>query len=361
MKITKENLQKCFSGGAIEPLYLYIELFGSAPNEFYYSFSSEKDINLDNVSNEDIYSKFPKATVIRRGYISESTTSAMDEDINYHDYNYGRNSNLLIVDSNLIYTIDPYGIRIYYSTQEWKELLESIIEVVNPSRIKLNAAQISLIGYGNGDFYTIDSKIEPFSIDIDTNYNDDFKPIYEKTVKFLEQRKSGLVLFNGTFGTGKTSFIKHLITNYPAKYLFITGNMADQIGSPEFLSFLMDNKNSIFILEDCEQIIKKRDFNQFNGAISHILNMSDGILSDVFNYKFICTFNDNIENVDQALLRNGRCYAQYEFKPLCKEKSIKLLKSLGHKNTNISGPMTLADIYNYTPEENKSKTKKIGF
>ena len=133
------------------------------------------------------------------------------------------------------------------------------------------------------------------------------------------------------------------------------------MAEPEFISFMMDNKDSVFVLENCEQVLMSREENRFGGAISNILNMSDGLMSDIFNIKFICTFNTSVDNIDEALLRPGRCYVNYEFKPLCAEKSAKLLESLGH---NVCKPkeMTLAEIYNYNPEEIETKTiKKIGF
>jgi ATP-dependent 26S proteasome regulatory subunit len=83
-------------------------------------------------------------------------------------------------------------------------------------------------------------------------------------------------------------------------------------------------------------------------------------MSDIFNIKFICTFNTDIKNIDEALLRPGRCFVNYEFKPLCAEKSSKLLENLGHK-VDKSREMTLAEIYNYKEDDIVQKPKKIGF
>jgi ATP-dependent 26S proteasome regulatory subunit len=103
-----------------------------------------------------------------------------------------------------------------------------------------------------------------------------------------------------------------------------------------------------------------REENRFGGAISNILNMSDGLMSDIFNIKFICTFNTDISNIDEALLRPGRCFVNYEFKALSKDKSTKLLESLGHK-VDVQKEMTLAEIYNYDPNTIKTTKKKVGF
>ena len=89
--------------------------------------------------------------------------------------------------------------------------------------------------------------------------------------------------------------------------------------------------------------------------------MSDGLMSDIFNIKFICTFNADITKIDEALLRKGRCFANYEFKELCVEKTKLLLNERGIELDSYE-PMTLADIYHYEDRDYKeTATKKIGF
>ena len=171
-----------------------------------------------------------------------------------------------------------------------------------------------------------------------------------------------IIIARGKIGTGKTSLIRKLITDVPKHYIFITNGIAEHLGSPEFTSFLLENKDSVFILEDCEQILRKRtDSNFFSSGIANILNMSDGILSDIFNVKFICTFNAEISMIDEALLRKDRCFANYEFKEHCAEKTQKLLHKQGFDIENPQ-PMTLAEIYNFDGKDYNNKPKrKIGF
>ena len=87
-----------------------------------------------------------------------------------------------------------------------------------------------------------------------------------------------------------------------------------------------------------------------------------GIMSDIFNGKFICTFNTDISKVDPALLRKGRCFGKYEFKKLDAKKAEALLKERGF-DIKKCDDMTLADIYNYevTDIEESPSQKRIGF
>lgn len=227
--------------------------------------------------------------------------------------------------------------------------------------------RVNLVSFSaDAGYYTVDAEINSVTIDIEKNYNDDFLPIYDDIVKFLssEERKSGLIVLNGEPGTGKSYFIRHLIKNIDNNYVLIPPSMAENLASPEFTSFLMSNTDSVFILEDCETVIKQRSMADFTSAVSSILNMSDGIMSDIFNGKFICTFNADMGSIDEAILRKGRCYAKYTFGKLDKEKAKALLNERG-----ITLPedeykdLTLADIYHYEDKnvESVTKKKKIGF
>ena len=88
---------------------------------------------------------------------------------------------------------------------------------------------VNLVSFSNdAGYYTVDAEINPVTIDIEKNYNDDFLPIYDDIVKFLssEERKSGLILLNGDPGTGKSYFIRHLINNIDNNYVLIPPSMA---------------------------------------------------------------------------------------------------------------------------------------
>ena len=125
--------------------------------------------------------------------------------------------------------------------------------------------------------------------------------------------------------------------------------MAEAMTDPGLISLLIDNPNSIFVIEDAENIITDREKNG-NSPVSALLNISDGLLSDCLNIQIICSFNTPLSKVDSALLRKGRLIAKYEFKELSTDKAQKLSDQLGF-NTKIEQPMTLTAIYNQDEKE----------
>lgn len=123
---------------------------------------------------------------------------------------------------------------------------------------------------------------------------------------------------------------------------------------------ILNHPNSIFIIEDAENIIIDREQ---NGAspVSTLLNISDGLLSDCLNIQIICSFNTDLSRVDSALLRKGRLIAKYEFKELETQKAQKLSDKLGFQ-TEINKPMTLTEIYNQTEMSFQPERRKaVGF
>ncbi len=189
-------------------------------------------------------------------------------------------------------------------------------------------------------------------LNIGDNYNDDFQPVHQTIIKRLSKKNDkGLILLHGKPGTGKTSYIRYLISTVKKKVIFLPPTMAANITAPNLISVLMDNPNSIFVIEDAENIVIDRELNG-NSPVSALLNISDGLLSDCLNIQIICSFNTDLSKVDTALLRKGRLIARYEFKELEISKAQSLSDKLGFL-TRITSPQTLTAIYNQDEEEFK--------
>lgn len=222
------------------------------------------------------------------------------------------------------------------------------------------------IAMSNGSFTLLKSKVsECPGFDVRKQYNDDFLEEDAIISEFIsEDNKSGLVILHGEKGTGKTTYIRNLIlNNKDKKFIFVPSNLVTMLGEPSFGAFIGKLTNSIMILEDCEGAIQSRKSGTgSSSAVSLILNMTDGLLSDDLSMKFICTFNENTKNIDSALLRKGRLISKYEFKPLCTEKTNALLAELysfGEDEELPNNPLTLADIYHYKEKAYQDDRKKI--
>jgi hypothetical protein len=204
---------------------------------------------------------------------------------------------------------------------------------------------LGLLFHDHNGFNTVDFKIPQPEIDFNLHYNKGFKEVHNTILTALNRGKGkGLVLLHGKPGTGKTSYIRYLINSVSKNKIFVPPNLTEVLSDPGFIPFLISNPDCILFVEDAENVLRSREDHQNNQAVSNVLNITDGLLSDCLNIQIVATFNTNLKNVDPALLRKGRLIAQYEFDELAPERAEKLADHLKVWLDNTSH-LTLADIY----------------
>lgn len=220
--------------------------------------------------------------------------------------------------------------------------------------------------YGEYDFEPLNIKVPKTNIEL--NYGTAFaKDVYKKIVHKLKNNNKGLYMFHGDPGTGKSSFIKHLTSVVKKEFIFIPTSFIEKfISDPDIFAILLRRKNCVLILEDAEKILisREKEDNQF---ISTLLNISDGILSDILEASVVLTYNCDDTKIDKALKRKGRTMVDYKFNKLTVEESKKLAKHLKIDESKIDKSMTLSEIYNMEDEnkfyddDEQNEKKIIGF
>lgn len=199
-------------------------------------------------------------------------------------------------------------------------------------------------------------EIKRTKLDLDLFYEDDFKEVDEVIRKRLSQKSDkGIVLLHGLPGTGKTTYLRYLVGKIKKRVLFLSPSVAGNLMNPDFIELLIDNPNTVLIIEDAENIVMDRKYSS-SSSVSNLLNISDGLLADFLNVQLICTFNSSLTMVDNALMRKGRLIAKYEFGKLGVEKANRLSKHFGFE-TVIREPMTIAEIAN--PHEKTQLVEKV--
>jgi superfamily I DNA and/or RNA helicase len=348
--------------GQFETQAYYTVCFGSLPSRIRVDLAAEKSKErIEQVLQSIDLLKFGFGIVYKNWVTDESKKLKAPEDFAY-EYLFKSDSERMLL--HLASHGNSLDIEILYdvanpASEAWA------LETSRALRAKFRdpkTPKFKVLINQDNSFNTEDVETGDFkSINIQELYNDDFMEIDAIIHESMQKTESGMILLHGEPGTGKTTYIKHLISRYQDKqFIFVQNDFVKDLLKPMFISFLLQNKNAILIIEDAEKVVVTRDNSTDDSVVSTILQLSDGLFSDFLNIKIICTFNTNIDRIDKALLRKGRMIAKYKFAPLTLEKTAALAQKLGYED--VTGSLTLADIFGYEHRGFSNASKKgIGF
>jgi hypothetical protein len=257
-------------------------------------------------------------------------------------------------DENVFITILP--------TKCNRDFIEEVITYITKKFLKSSSVEIDkfyMIAQNQRGLFTQKTKFKSIPIKddrFDIFYGKNFP--HETLLKFVHEETDNLLLLHGDPGTGKSNYIKHIITNSAKKVIYIPPSMLTVISSPDFVTFVMENKNSIILIEDAEEILTS----DRNAATNNLLGLTDGFLKDALNLKIICTFNCDLKKIDDALMRKGRMYFQYKFDKLTIDECDDLADFMG-LDRKVKEPSTLAEFFNIEDNsiENSFEQRRIGF
>ena len=270
---------------------------------------------------------------------------------------------LFILENRMILELRRSSVLIFYDPIFEEESTKVLLQFLPFTKKNKITQEISMVINAMSGITTTNIKIRKPKLEISKHYNFDLSVTHKSVLCFLKTKeKSGLHLFYGTPGTGKSTYIRYLLRSIRKKVIFLPPGLASSLDSPSFTSLIIENPNTVFVIEDAEELLVSRNGTR-NSSLSMILNLTDGLLGECLGIQIIATFNTDLKNIDKALLRKGRLLTMYEFGKLSIEKSKALLHSLGEYKYMVTQPMTLAEIYNVKEEnyEVKNQRTPIGF
>lgn len=330
-------------------------------NELCHTYSVYANINLEGFLKNitEVY-KLSDANFILK---DEQSKNKKVEKIDYTSSSY-----IIKLKEKILIELNSYRVVFWYGTSVTFSEITKVLKLIdNAQKKKKHNKKFYMVTANNRSEYGYEFRkfnIKKQEIDIESNYNDDFKPVHSTIFSFLkEDNKNGLILLHGKFGTGKTTYIRYMMSKINKRFIFLPINMMEAVSAPNFLPFISKYKNSVLVLEDCEDLLTPRGSGSTaNNSLVNLLNLGDGLLSDALSFKIICTFNANIKQIDQAILRKGRLIARYEFKDLHVDKVAKIWEKLGYKG-KPEKDMNLAELYNKDSHDFSELkfVKKVGF
>ncbi|HLK29064.1 MAG TPA: AAA family ATPase [Puia sp.] len=275
---------------------------------------------------------------------------------------YQFDKTIIILKNNCLIEFDEGYCEILHDGKQ-QEFIDELTIMVNQfkERQRRQPLEINLIVQSHNSMELKSMEIKRTKLDLNLFYEEDFLQTDELIRNRLNKKSDkGIVLLHGLPGSGKTSYLRYLIGKIKKRVMFLSPSVAGNLMNPDFIELLIDNPNTVLIIEDAENIIMDRR-NTSSSAVSNLLNISDGLLADFLNVQIICTFNSSLTLIDNALMRKGRLIAKYEFGKLSLAKAQRLSDHFGF-DTILKKPMTIAEIANqHEKEYADNKIEVIGF
>jgi type II secretory pathway predicted ATPase ExeA len=269
----------------------------------------------------------------------ETIISSTDTD-SYKEVKKFRDGHILIhrgEESEHVY--DLYGY--FHTHKEMKEAYDELLKSKPAVKTKDNQSPIHFWHLAKEAKRTIKFIDTPKWDMISQNYpstmQDDLRALMELKPDNLSGGK--LVLWRGIPGTGKTWGIRALTHAWKewctAHYIidldnflssssvnYMLGMIAkihanNEMGIDEELSTLSELKKpkkwNLLILEDAGELITHDAKSTSGSALTKLLNIGDGLLGQGMNLLILITTNQELQNIHEAISRQGRCLSNLEF------------------------------------------------
>jgi len=200
------------------------------------------------------------------------------------------------------------------------------------------------------------------------HYGPDFPSWNTRLLAALRGRPTGMIVLEGPPGTGKTSYIRHLMATLKDthRFYFIPASNLEVLKDPEFVEFWSDERTLhpssqlVVVLEDAEEALLPRTGGS-RAEVGALLNITDGLLGDFLRLHIIGTINCPVDRLDPALLRPGRLVARWHFGRLPRERAEAVAAHLGTALPPDGGDYSLAEIFAGAREPAQGPARLVGF
>lgn len=206
--------------------------------------------------------------------------------------------------------------------------------------------------FGNHGVRTNTKSFKKIPFDsIKGNYTKQCQDDLGQLIERLPNFENGFVILNGPPGTGKTYFIRSLLSEMASirSGMICTPSLKFVDDVSALYNVFEEEKKYLMILEDVGDLLAVTSKTENMQGFTNLLNFGDGLIGDIFNTIFVLTFNYEVSEIDPAVLRSGRCIANITIPPFRIEEAIKqfpeIEKELNEEADSHVKEITLSDIY----------------
>lgn len=206
--------------------------------------------------------------------------------------------------------------------------------------------------------------IAPTWDEIANNYSGSVSRALERltqlTQSAVESTSARLLLIHGAPGTGKTTAVRSLIRSWPWADAVVVLDPVNLLTDPTYLNEAVLEEDTddddgvpprwrLIIIEDADELIRNDAKDRTGQALSHLLNVTDGIVGQGLHAMFLITTNEPLSALHPAVTRHGRCLANVSVGPLSPTEATVWMLSRG-RAAQFSDPKPLAELYEILDE-----------
>ena len=178
-----------------------------------------------------------------------------------------------------------------------------------------------------------------------------------------EETAGKVAVLHGVPGTGKTSFLRSLTSEWRDKaHLTYIIDTEEFFGDSAYMMNLVMNARSgtwnIFLCEDAEEFLDVQAKKKVGQSLARLLNLGDGMLGQGMKIMLMFTTNVAQVNLNDAITRKGRCFFEGHLRAFKESEASAWMQARGLElPENEDGRLrtyTLAEMYEYANKEKEN-------
>lgn len=211
------------------------------------------------------------------------------------------------------------------------------------------------------DWHFLDSKRELQSADIEEMADDKlldaaYPELVNGVAAFIDgylKADEAVLVLQGPPGTGKTRLIRAILGAMSRRIegqasAIYTGDMKALETDEIFVKFIT-GWDEAFVVEDADHLLKPRASG--NEHLHRFLTIADGVVRSQGRKIIFSTNLPNVGDLDDALVRPGRCYARLSVRPLHLDEAQRLVDELSAQASLAAPPALAATQKSFTVAE----------
>lgn len=232
------------------------------------------------------------------------------------------------------------------------------ISAVFLAEFKISNSNLDWIYSSDGNSITVALREDRNPISEMYSFLTDGETLEQYYDRFMASSASILLLI-GKPGTGKTSFIRGLL-QHTSSNAIVTYD--PQVLSKDYVfAQFIEGDSSVFVIEDADTLLRARA--DGNDLMHKFLNVGEGLVTTAGKKMIFSTNLPSVRDVDQALIRPGRCFDVVTFDEILHAKAEILCAKLNMPMPAVvKKQYSLAELFHEQPVATSGKSSsKVGF